>query len=1049
MRKPLDSATRLLGSALAMLGLLNSLVWSMPGTDNSHRGKAPGRENLLADPRLEGIIFAVTTSNKLLSFNSGSPGTILSMQTITGLQTGEAVVGIDFRPATGQLYAVGSSSRVYLVNTVSGAATAVGTSAFTPALSGTAYGIDFNPVPDRLRVVSEADQNLRLNQITGGVAGTDTALAYATGDPNAAANPNVVSVAYTNNFAGTATTTLYGIDSNLDILVRQGSPDGTPTSPNTGQLTTIGALGVNTGDQVGFDISSGTGAAFASLTATGATSSQLYTINLTTGAATLIGNIGGTEAIRDIAVALTVENIYAVTSSNRLLGFDSASPGTLNSSGAITGLATGDNLIGIDFRPATGQLFGLGSSSRLYTIDVTTAIATQVGTSTFTPALSGTDFGFDFNPVPDRLRVVSDADQNLRLNPATGAVAATDTPLAYATGDANAAANPNVVAVAYTNNFTGTPATTLFGIDSTLNILVRQGSPDGTPTSPNTGQLSTVGALGVDPGGLVGLDISSLTGVAFAAMTATGGTNTQLYTINLTTGAATLIGNISGTETIRDIAVEIRRPPIFAVTSGNNLVSFNAGNPGTLLRSTAITGLQAAESVAGIDFRPATGQLYALGSSGRLYILDTMTGAATLVGPTASLPLTGFAYGVDFNPVPDRLRVVADNDENRRLVPTTGAVAGTDTPLAYATGDANAAANPNVVGVAYSNNFAGTPTTTLYGIDSNLDILVRQGGVDGTPSPNTGQLTTIGALGVNTGDQVGFDIATGNGAAFASLTATGATSSQLYTINLTTGAATLIGNIGGTEAIRDIAIPISLPLPQQAGFALVNAAGFTSNGFVAANSIQALFGIFQTQNGQPATATSLPLPTTLGGVRVTINGVDAQLLYASNTQINAILPASLPTGPTTVTVTSADGSMRTSSVVIVLAAPGIFSFNGSGQGTAAAVTTTNGITFQTVYNADGSERDVSPGTVVQPNYLILFATGVRNAPNGSVSVTINGVAATVTFVGAQPNFAGVDQLNVIIPPTLAAAGRVKVRITAGGIASNEVTIKIAAGSPGT
>ena len=1048
MRKTRQSSTRLLGSALALLGLLNTLVWSMPGSDGGHRLIVPGHENLLADPRLEGIIFAVTFTNKLLSFNSGSPGTILSMQTMTGLQSGESVVGIDFRPATGQLYAVGSSSRVYVINPVSGVATVVGGPAFTPALSGTAYGIDFNPVPDRIRVVSEADQNLRLNPTTGAVAATDTNLAFDPGDPNAAANPNVVSVAYANNFAGTPTTTLYGIDSNLDILVRQGSPGGTPTSPNTGQLFTIGALGVNTGNLVGFDIASGTGAAFASMTASGATTSQLYTINLTSGAATLIGNIGGTEAIRDIAIALTVENVYAVTSGNRLLSFDAASPGTINSSGAITGLATGDSIIGLDFRPATGQLFGLGSSSRLYTIDVTTGIATQVGSAAFTPALSGTDFGFDFNPVPDRIRVVSDADQNLRLNPATGAVAATDTNLAYATGDANEAANPNIVAVAYTNNFTGTPATTLFGIDSTLNTLVRQGSPDGTPTSPNTGQLSTVGPLGVDPGGLIGFDISSLTGVAFAAMTASGASNSQFYTINLTTGAATLIGNISGGETIRDITVEIRRPPIFAVTSGNNLVSFNPGNPGAILRSTAITGLQTGESVTGIDFRPATGQLYAVGSSSRVYVLDTATGAATAVGSGAFTPaLSGTAYGVDFNPVPDRIRVVSEADQNLRLNPTTGTVAGTDTNLAFDAGDPNAAANPNVVGVAYSNNFTGTLATTLYGIDSNLDILVRQGSPGGTPtSPNSGQLFTIGALGVNTGDQVGFDIATGNGAAFASLTATGATTSQLYTINLTSGAATLIGNIGGTEAIRDIAIPISLPLSQQGGFALVNSAGLISNGFSAANSFLTLFGVFQTQNGQPSSATAVPLPITLGGVKVSVNGLDAQLLYVSNSQINLIVPAVLLTGPTPVTVTSADSSIRTSTVIVVPTAPGIFSFNGSGQGTAAAVTTTNGLTYLPVYNSDGSPRDVLPGTAQQPNFLVLFGTGIRNAPAGSVTVTINGVPATVSFAGAQPTFAALDQINVIIPPQLTGAGLVKVRVTTGGIASNEVNIRIGGGT---
>src|SRR5262249_53991146 len=154
---------------------------------------------------------------------------------------------------------------------------------------GTSFGVDFNPVPDAIRFVSDAGQNLRLNPNDGTVLGTDTNLTFATGDPNADANPNVVGSAYTNNFLGATTTTLYGIDSTLGILVTQGSVGGAPTSPNTGQLFTVGSLGVATTNQVGFDIVGPTGLALASLTAPGATTSSLYSINLTTGAATLIG----------------------------------------------------------------------------------------------------------------------------------------------------------------------------------------------------------------------------------------------------------------------------------------------------------------------------------------------------------------------------------------------------------------------------------------------------------------------------------------------------------------------------------------------------------------------------------------------------------------------------------------------------------------------------------------------------------------------------------------------------------------------------------------
>ena len=111
-------------------------------------------------------------------------------------------------------------------------------------------------MPDLIRLVSDGDQDLRLNPNTGAVAGTDGTLAYAAGDPNAGANPNIVGSAYTNSFLGTKMTTLYGIDSGLGALVTQGSVGGAPVSPNTGQLFTVGSLGVGTSGTVGFDIAS-------------------------------------------------------------------------------------------------------------------------------------------------------------------------------------------------------------------------------------------------------------------------------------------------------------------------------------------------------------------------------------------------------------------------------------------------------------------------------------------------------------------------------------------------------------------------------------------------------------------------------------------------------------------------------------------------------------------------------------------------------------------------------------------------------------------------
>jgi len=1035
---------------LGLLGLCGSLL--RPFGERINFEAAASASPLLLGPAPEGTVFAVTAGNNLISFNQATPSAIIKTSAITGLQAGENIVGIDFRPRTGQLFAASSQSRVYTINPTTGAATQVGTTPLSPVLNGVSFGFDFNPVPDRIRVTSDADQNLRLNPDNGAVAGTDGNLAFATGDPNAAANPNIVGAAYTNNFSGATATSLYVIDSTLNILALQGSLGGAPVSPNTGTLTTVGALGVDTTDQVGFDIVGTTGLALASLTPTGATTSSLYTINLQTGAATLVGAIGGAEIIRDIATVVRVETIFALTANNGLLSFSSGTPNTMNAVVPITGLAPGENLLGIDFRPANGLLYALSSQSRVYTINTKTGAASPVGAAPFAPPITGVNFGFDFNPVPDRIRVTSDADQNLRLNPNNGALAATDTNLAFATGDPNAAANPNIVGVAYTNNFAGTTTTTLYGIDSHLDALVLQGSVGGTPTSPNTGQLTTVGALGVDTLEDVGFDIAPVTGAAFASLTVVGTTSSStLFTINLATGAATMIGPIGGGQTIRDIAIAPVVETIFAATNSNKLISFVSTAPGVIQNTVQITGL-ADETIIGIDYRPANGMLYAIGSSSRIFTINPLTGVATQVGTGITTPqLNGVAYGFDFNPVPDRIRVVSTATHNLRFVPDTGASAGIDAPLAYAPSDRQAGQPTFITGAAYDNSFAGSTSTTLYVIDSSFDTLARQGSPGGTPiSPNSGQLFTVGPLGVDTNEMVGFDIADNTNNAYATLTVGGV--SQLYTINLITGAATLVGNVGGGEVIRGIAVANTLsPTTQPAGMMVVNAASFFSPP-IAPESLAAVFGGFQTIEGRLFTASSQPLPTALGGVRVTVNGEDAQLLMVSNGQINMVAPRNIPDGPVTVAITSSDGTVRGGTVNMARAAAGIFSMRANGQGTVAAVWTTDGVVFQPVINPDGSERPVNAGTRERPTYLVLFTTGLRHAPaanpndgNGvaeAVNATIRGVNANVTFAGAAPGFAGLDQVNLIIPPELAGAGTVEIKLIVASNASNGVTVRI-------
>jgi len=237
----------------------------------------------------------------------------------------------------------------------------------------------------------------------------------------------------------------------------------------------------------------------------------------------------------------TAEPIIGLTTGNSLVSFDSAAPGTLGTAVAVTGLAAGTILIGIDFRPLDRQLVGvgnLGGIGTVYAINPYTGAATPINSGF---ALTGDGFGVDFNPVPNALRIVSNADQNLRIT--AGGTGVVNTDSALNPGD------PNIVGAAYANNIPGGIGgqTTLYVIDSDTDSLLTQGTPNFPPgTSPNTGTLSVIGGLGFDTTDLVGFDISRDTGTAYASLTGPTGGGSQLFTIDLGTGGATLIGGFDG-----------------------------------------------------------------------------------------------------------------------------------------------------------------------------------------------------------------------------------------------------------------------------------------------------------------------------------------------------------------------------------------------------------------------------------------------------------------------------------------------------------------------
>lgn len=243
----------------------------------------------------------------------------------------------------------------------------------------------------------------------------------------------------------------------------------------------------------------------------------------------------------------SAESVYGVTREQFLVTFDSATPDDIQSGVAISGLQQGEAIVGIDVRPATFELYGLGSFSRLYKINPATGVATQIG-DPFTEKLNGSSFGFDFNPRVDRVRITSNADQNLRVHPDTGAIVAKDGTLKFNNGDVNFGQEPNIVHSAYNKNFKGTDSTVLYNIDSGLDALVIQ-------DPPNDGGLKTVGLLGTDVTDIGGFDISGKTGVAYAAITAADLSKTTFWTIDLGSGAGSMVGEVGGGSSLTALTV--------------------------------------------------------------------------------------------------------------------------------------------------------------------------------------------------------------------------------------------------------------------------------------------------------------------------------------------------------------------------------------------------------------------------------------------------------------------------------------------------------------
>lgn len=854
----MNRSTRLFRYSLVALAA--TAMVACGGNDNPSPAPAPApAPTPTPTPSVSPDTYVLTSGNKLVGFAAADPSKT-NVVTVAVPAT-ETLLGGDFRPSDAAFYIVtkvtaDNAVKVYTVNVTTGALGAAipllnngmgaggGTAAAPVTLTGAKVGVDFNPVANALRIIDSNGVNLRTTLAAGNNTFVDAPISTGLADAG-----------YTNTFSASCETNLYYINGTQFFITP--APNGLLSNAATPRL--VGSFGVTADLDSGLDVrTTGSGNTFTAALKVGG-SYGLYELAQSTGIATSKGAIGGLGSERVLSLvanlpatapATGMGGMVAITggSTPSLVTFNrppQGSPNKLCSSAAITGLMAGDVIVGADARASTAPggngtftlLAKNGTAGRLYTLNPSSAAATSVAvlvnaTGGAAIALSGASYGVDFNPVPDRLRVVGDDGQNLRIDVSNG-MTTVDTALTTAGGTT---ARAGVSAVSYTNSIAGgngaSMTTTLFGLDSTANSVVRIGADPANGTAgdagnPNSGVVNNIANLvaanpdgsasttAIDIGAVNAFEILGDTGLALMAAAPGTATNATLYTVNLATGAAARVQDFAS-PIVAMSTNGIRTATVFGVTNtGNKLVSFLPNAPGTV---TAIGGITvpAGETVLGIDFRPSIGgrnnQLVALTSAGKLYEVSPGTAAATLL---SSLSGTGVMvaatdeHGIDFNPVPDRLRTISVNGNNLRSAVETGTTTS-DTVTSQL----------GIFGAGYSNNFTATTSTTLYVLRSNAaaDELARVGAMPATGgacpadmgNPNCGVVTSIGALGVDTSTLGDIDIAGGhNGFPLAALQLTAGGVSGLYRINLATGSAgTKIADIAtaGSEPLRAMAI---------------------------------------------------------------------------------------------------------------------------------------------------------------------------------------------------------------------------------------------------
>lgn len=689
---------------------------------------------------------------------------------------------MDFRPFDGRLYIVttGTPGGLYSVNTMTGAATAAYTLTGCDVLSANRYAVDFNPAADALRIISNTGVNYRV-AMSDGTCFVDGAINAASGT-----TPSIFQVAYGSNFRGTDSTELLAIDAtNL----------GNITVPNSGTYEFLFGLGQTITAPAGLDwvpATLTTPALFwASLNVGGVTG--LYVVSITA-AVVPVGTIGTGIPLRSIAISLTpFENsVFGLNLNGQLIRFETEDASSIVTAD-ITG-ATG-TFIGVDFRPADQLLYGVTTTGQVYTINLLTYVATQVGNTlncTFPAPSSPLFYGFDWNPVANQLRVIDTNGNNWRID-VTNSLCLVDTSITDTTGGSTV---PALTAIAYANNTVGQTVTSLLAFDVVGQSYGIVSPPNGglyTPFGPLTDYaLPTTNAASYD-----------IFGNGNGLATFQIGTNSYVGSVNTGDGSFSFIAQ-AGNVVVRSLSVAFARVPMtptsgfypYAIaltsTAPQRVLNFSTTATGNSITSSVITNLTAGTTLLGMDLRPATNEIVAISSDNKIYIVDTRTAIAYFIANMTCQLSSSVTYAVNFNPVANLLRIVGSNGANYRLNVDNGTCI-TDGTLSYTAG---ASGTPSAVGVAYTNSVAGATATAEYILDQTLDSWAR------VTDPNGGATTNLGAVGASVDGASPVDIITTSGQqwAFAVIANT------LYDVNIPTGNLRRYGGITSTTPIIGLTV---------------------------------------------------------------------------------------------------------------------------------------------------------------------------------------------------------------------------------------------------